>query len=145
MRIFRILDYIDYDIVNAKKSIEKEFDWKDYGGKHHESIFTKFYQSYLLPQKFKIDKRRAHLSSLICSNQITRQQAMKIIERSIYNQKELERDKNYILKKFMITDKEFDEIMKEPIRKHSDFKSNALIMDNIIKLYVKLYTIWNKS
>ena len=62
------------------KIIEKELNWQDYGGKHYESIYTKFYQGYLLNEKFGFDKRKAHLSNLICAKVITRKKSSCIIE-----------------------------------------------------------------
>ena len=58
------------------KIISDKLNWTDYGGKHYESVYTRFYQSYILPVKHNIDKRRAHLSNLICSGQITRSYAI---------------------------------------------------------------------
>src|SRR5690606_34064421 len=67
-----LLNYVYYSKKEAMKILEKEYQWKYYGGKHFESRFTKFFQSYYLPVKFGYDKRRAHLSSLIVSGEMTR-------------------------------------------------------------------------
>src|SRR5882757_6727466 len=75
-----ILNYVPYNKKEIKELITRELDWRDYGGKHYESIFTKFYQAYILPEKFKIDKRKAHLSTLICSGQLSREEALKELE-----------------------------------------------------------------
>ncbi len=105
---FYILDYVDYNKKAVKEFISKELNWRDYGGKHYESIFTKFYQAYILPEKFKIDKRKAHLSTLICSGQMSRQEAIHELEKPIYDPEELKADKEYVLKKFGLTEAEFD-------------------------------------
>ena len=60
-----VLDLVEYDKAAAKKLLMERYGWRDYGGKHYESVFTRFYQGYILPTKFNIDKRRAHLSTLI--------------------------------------------------------------------------------
>ena len=65
IRIFNILNYIPYDREQAMKILRLEIQWEYYGKKHHESVFTKFYQSYILPQKFGIDKRMAHFNHYI--------------------------------------------------------------------------------
>jgi N-acetyl sugar amidotransferase len=75
-----LLNYIDYNKNEAKKIITEELDWQDYGGKHFESIYTRFYQGYILPQKFGFDKRKMHLSSLICAGELTREDALKELE-----------------------------------------------------------------
>lgn len=121
-----ILNYMgDYIKTDAKETIKRELNWRDYGGKHHESIITKFYQSYILPVKFGVDKRRAHLSDLICDGQITREEALEEIKQPLYkSDAELEADIEYIVKKFGITRADFDQIMADPPRKHSDFKTD---------------------
>jgi N-acetyl sugar amidotransferase len=76
IRIVSILNYIDYNKKEAMELLTNELDWEYYGGKHYESIYTRFYQGYLLPKKFGIDKRYGHLSDLIKSDQIYRSQAI---------------------------------------------------------------------
>jgi N-acetyl sugar amidotransferase len=120
-----ILNYVDYNKKEVKEKIKKELDWRDYGGKHYESIFTKFYQAYILPEKFHIDKRKAHLSTLICSGQMTREEALKELQQPLYPGQELKADKEYVLKKLGLTNEEFDAIMHLPIRKHQDFKTDV--------------------
>jgi N-acetyl sugar amidotransferase len=134
---FYILDYVDYNKKAVKEFITKELDWRDYGGKHYESIFTKFYQAYILPEKFKIDKRKAHLSTLICSGQMTRQEALSELEKPIYDPEELKADKEYVLKKFGLTEAEFERIMQLPVRKHTDFKTDAQLKERYMSLLKK--------
>lgn len=121
IRTIPLLDYVDYNKKEAKKVLNSEFGWKDYGEKHYESIFTKFYQAYILPTKFNIDKRKPHLSALICSGQITREEALKELEKPLYEKGELERDKKYVLKKLGLSEKEFEDLMNLPIKKHQEY------------------------
>ena len=116
-----ILDYADYDKASVKRLISDELGWRDYGGKHYESIFTRFYQGYILPTKFGIDKRKAHLSNLIFSGQITRQEALAELAKPIYDPDQLEADYTFVLKKLGLTEQEFAELMSRPPRPHSDF------------------------
>ena len=132
-----ILNYVPYNKQEIKELIKKELNWRDYGGKHYESTFTKFYQAYILPEKFKIDKRKAHLSTLICSGQMTKEEALRQLEMPLYNPKELEGDKEYVLKKFGLTEKEFDEIMKLPIKRHQDFKMDGHLKEKYMNLLRK--------
>ena len=120
-----ILNYVPYNKAEIKEIIKKELDWRDYGGKHYESIFTKFYQAYILPEKFHIDKRKAHLSTLICSGQITKEEALAELEMPLYDPKELEADKEYVLKKLGLSQEEFDAIMALPVRQHEAFKTDT--------------------
>jgi len=136
----QVLNYIEYNKEDAKNILKNEFDWKDYGGKHFESIFTKFYQSYILPKKFNVDKRRAHLATLICAGQITKQEAINELNKNIYNETSIEEDKNYILKKLELSETEFDSFMKENPRSHLDFKTEKKMWNRYFKIvkYLKL-------
>ena len=94
-----LLNLLDYDKKKAKQEIIDKLEWRDYGGKHYESVFTRFYQGYILPKKFGIDKRKAHLTNLICSGQITREAAVKELEAPIYDSDQLRADYDFALKK----------------------------------------------
>jgi N-acetyl sugar amidotransferase len=119
-----ILNMIDYKVDEAISDMEKKMDWQYYGGKHHESIFTKFYQGYILPQKFGIDKRTAHYSTLICSGNMTRDEALIRLEHDIYQPNELAADMEYVLKKLGLTETAFKKIMQEPVKNHLDYPNN---------------------
>jgi N-acetyl sugar amidotransferase len=124
-----ILNYIEYNKKQVKEKIISELDWRDYGGKHYESIFTKFYQAHILPYKFKIDKRKAHLSTLICSGQMTKEEALEELKMPLYDPKEFSQDKEYVLKKLGLTENEFETIMKAEVRKHEDFKTDTRLKE----------------
>lgn len=121
LTMFSLLDYIEYDKENAKKFLIEELGWRDYGGKHHESIYTKFFQAYILPTKFGYDKRRAHLSSLILAGQIKREEALKQMEKPLYDEKELREHLIYVPKKLGLTTEEFEAIMNNPPGKYEEF------------------------
>ncbi|MBI2721821.1 MAG: N-acetyl sugar amidotransferase [Bacteroidetes bacterium] len=122
IRFVSILDLMDYNKEEAKKELIS-LGWKDYGGKHFESIFTRFYQGYILPVKFKVDKRKAHLSSIILAGQIDRVTALKIMENNEYTQKLQFEDKEFVIKKLGIGLEEFEKIMTLPIKSHFDYPS----------------------
>lgn len=131
------LDYLTYDKQVAKGILTNELGWKDYGAKHEESLYTKFYQDYILPKKFSIDKRKAHFSSLICSNYMTRVQALQELEKPTYDEKKVIEEIEYVAKKLNITTDEFDEIMKLPVRNFHAYPNNA---DSIYsKIAYKIY------
>lgn len=132
-----ILNYVPYDKAQVKEVIKKELGWRDYGGKHHESIFTKFYQAYILPEKFHIDKRKAHLSTLICSGQLTKEEALRELESPIYPPSELSGDKEYVLKKLGLSEAEFETIMRTPPGKHSDFKTDIYLKNSYMNFLRK--------
>ncbi|MCF8428670.1 MAG: N-acetyl sugar amidotransferase [Bacteroidia bacterium] len=116
-----LLNYLPYNKQEVIKSLVSELDWKDPGGKHYESIFTRFYQGYILPHKFGIDKRKAHLSNLIWSGQIKRQDALAILNESPYPKELIESDIAYFIKKLSLTTEEFENIMKQAPVSHENF------------------------
>jgi len=128
-KIHSVLDFVDYDKAEVKKLITRELGWRDYGGKHYESIFTRFYQGYILPRKFGIDKRKAHLSNLIFAGQITKQEALEELSRPIYNADQLKADYDFVLKKLGLSAEEFERIMSEPPRAHTDFDYERPLYD----------------
>jgi len=116
-----VLNYVDYNKKAVKELIQKELGWRDYGGKHYESVWTRFYQGYILPTKFNVDKRKAHLSDLIFGGQITKEEALEELKKPIYEPAQLKVDFEFVLKKFGITREEFEALMKIPPRSHYDF------------------------
>lgn len=118
-----ILNYVDYVKKDAIHILEDELGWGYYGGKHYESIYTRFFQGYILPKKFGYDKRRGHLSSLICSGEITRDDALNEMENEPYPQDLQEEDRRYVIKKLGITEEEFESIMNLPLKTILDYPS----------------------
>jgi len=118
------LDSLDYNVSEAKNLLKEKLNWQDYGGKHHESVWTRFYQGYILPKKFNIDKRKAHLSNLICSGQITRQDALNELKNDPYPKYLQEQDIDYVKSKLGISDDAFKSIMQMPIKSHDEFNSD---------------------
>lgn len=128
-KVIKPLNYINFNKAEAKRALIEKLDWRDYGGKHYESVFTKFYQAHILPTKFHVDKRRAHLSSLINSGQITREQALKELEKPLYDPKELKEDMEFVLKKLNFTQEEFNKYISTPPVSHLAYKSDQKIYD----------------
>jgi hypothetical protein len=132
-----ILNYLPYNKKEAKEAIAAELGWRDYGGKHYESLFTKFYQAYILPQKFKIDKRKPHLSTLICSGQMSREEAVKELGLPLYSAEALRQDKAYVLKKLGLDEQSFEEIMQLPVQSHAAFKTDEGLKKGYMQILEK--------
>jgi N-acetyl sugar amidotransferase len=118
-----ILDYTDYDKKTALQILKNELCWKDYGAKHFESIYTRFYQGFILPKKFRFNKKRLHLSSLVWSGQITREKALEEMEVDDYPLGLQEEDREYVIKKLGISPEEFEKIMSEHPKSFWDYPS----------------------
>lgn len=116
-----LLDYLDYDKKSAKRLLMENYGWEDYGGKHYESVYTRFYQGWILPHKFGYDKRRMHLSALVCSGQMTRDEAINEMSMPPYPPEWVEPDKAFVAKKLGISREEFDAIMAAPRRRYRDY------------------------
>lgn len=114
----KLLNWVYYNKAEAKETIIKELAWRDYGGKHYESIFTRFYQGYILPEKFNIDKRKAHLSNLVFSGQITKEEALRELKEPMYAEDQKRADYDFVLKKLGLTHEQFQKYLSEPPVSH---------------------------
>lgn len=123
VRVVSILNYADYHKEEAKKILQRELGWKDYGGKHHESIYTRFYQGYVLPRKFGVDKRYGHLSDLINAGQVTREQATEEMQQPPYPEALQQQDLIYVSKKLGMSVEQFNRLMREPVKRFTDYKN----------------------
>ena len=137
IREFRLMEFIDYNKKKVDVVLKNDLDWEYYGGHHHENHYTKFFQSYYLPQKFNIDKRKTELSALVRSGQIQRDVAKKEIESSPYHFEQKTVD--YAINKLGISQTEWDKIMKKPIKSHNEYKT-LLPFIRSMKVPIKLAT-----
>lgn len=137
-KVVNLLNYIDYNKTNAMKILEAEIGWKYYGGKHYESTYTKFYQGVILPQKFGFDKRKSHFSSLICAGEMTREEAIKLLQEPTYDPEQQKKDEKDICDKFGLSEKEFNALLTLPNKKFDDYPNSAWILNS--KLYM-IYSI----
>lgn len=116
-----ILNYIPYNKVQVMEKMNKELGWQSYAQKHGESFYTKFYQEYILKKKFGYDKRKAHLSSMIVSGQISREEALEDLKKEYYTKEDEKRDIQYFCEKMQISKNDFFEIMNAPKRTYWDY------------------------
>lgn len=121
IKTVRILNLMPYNKMKVKSEIMEALGWRDYGGKHYESIFTRFFQAYYLPEKFGFDKRKAHLSSLIVSGQISREDALIELSSPTYPSEKLAEDKEFVAKKLGISVEEFDVLLTMPQKSYKDY------------------------
>jgi N-acetyl sugar amidotransferase len=118
-----ILNYVDYDKPAAMEALRRELGWEYYGGKHYESIYTRFYQGYLLKEKFGFDKRRSHHSCLIHCGKMTRDEALADLEKPAIEPAQLREDRAFVIKKLRISEAEFREIMAAERKTFWDYPS----------------------
>lgn len=135
IRMIYLLNYIQYNKSEVIDMLTREFGWRNYGGKHHESVYTKFVQSYILPVKFGFDYRKATFSSQICAGDLNREEALSLLEQMPHDDATLEEDKKYFCKKLGISLEDFDEIMKLPLRTFEDYPNDRKKLELIYKIY----------
>ncbi|MGC5077819.1 N-acetyl sugar amidotransferase [Agrococcus sp. DT81.2] len=123
------LNLMPYRYAEAKKQITEEVDWRDYGGKHYESVFTRYFQGYYLPRKFGFDKRLAHYSSLILSDQMTRDEALRLMESENYPESLRVQDHEFIAKKLGLSVDGLEAIYALPPKEYSEYPNSKRIWD----------------
>lgn len=121
---FRPLDYIDYSRDKALKELHDFCEFKYYGSKHLENTLTAFTQLYWFPLKFKVDKRKSHLSSMIVSGQISREEALKELQMPLYDEIKMDAIIQLVRKKLNISSEEFEIIMEAKSKQHTDYKTS---------------------
>lgn len=127
--------YLEYNKQEAKQVLMNVYDWKDYGGHHHENLFTKFAMAYWLPVKFGIDKRQISLSAQVLSKAISREDALKQIQEVFDSSANLEELKEYVMKKLDMSSASFDEIMNAKNKNYTSYPSNYNLVYRNIKYF----------
>ena len=141
MEVVRPLNFMPYNKSEALKFLKEKINYKEYGRKHGESRFTKFFQNYYLPKKFNIDKRRPHLSSQILSHSLTRDEALRELQKPLYDEIELNQDKVYIAKKLEISVDELDRFTFEKgihYSKYANWDTRYKLITKVKKLVQKV-------
>jgi N-acetyl sugar amidotransferase len=123
IRMFRPLDYLEYNKLEAMNMLEEKFGYQKYHQKHFESRFTRFYESYWLPERFGYDTRKVQYSSLILTGQMTREQALEQLKVPAYNPEDIEHDKEFVSNKLRISQSELDNYFLMPKKTYKDYKS----------------------
>lgn len=127
-RYVELLNECQFRRTDAEAELADEVGWKPYGGKHHESTFTKYYQAHILPTKFGIDKRLAHLSSQLMNGELTRDEALARLNEPLYTPSELATDEAFVLKKLGFTPDEWAETMAAEPVPHDYYGSSAPVL-----------------
>lgn len=133
-KVLKPLNLLDFNKDIAQELLKNKYGWEDYGAKHSESRWTKFYQEVYLPRKYDLDKRRLHLSSLIVSGSIKREQAMEILEVPITNSKDEFTQSRFISKKLNLSYQEFEQLMALPNICHMEYPNSKIFHDILMKI-----------
>ena len=129
------LDYFQYEKSAALEILQRECEYRPYPYKHYESVFTRFYQGYILPRKFGFDKRRGHLSALIVTGQLSRATAIEMLKQSPYpDAAQEQQDRVFVLKKLGFSDDEFAAYMAAPAVPHGAYPTEEPFYRTLLKL-----------
>jgi N-acetyl sugar amidotransferase len=139
IKMVYLLNYVPYDKTEAINLLETELNWKNYGGKHYESKYTGFIQSYYLFRKFNIDYRRATLSSQICAGAISREEALELLKTSPFKSDVVDREIEYIAKKLGITVDEMKQIIDLPPHWYNDYPNDEKWLNYVYDTYRKVF------
>jgi N-acetyl sugar amidotransferase len=123
MQVFKPLDLCPFYKDSAEKLLFEKFGWEKFQHKHHESRFTRFYEDYWMPRKFGYEKRRAHFSSLILTNQMTRDEALERISKPELDEFTLKQEFEYVANKLDLTVEELQEIFEGDNKTYKDYKN----------------------
>lgn len=136
------LDYISYEKDAAMQELKEIVGFKPYPGKHYESVFTRFYQGYILPRKFGVDKRRLHLSNLVVTGQTSRSEAVSLLEADPYaSEEELSRDTQYVLKKMGWSPNQLAEYIQRKQVGHGSYASEYGYWKEVLRIGKKIKKI----
>jgi len=134
LAIHKPLNFFNYDKNLAQEELKEIYGWRSYGSKHSESRFTKFYQDIYLPRKFNFDKRRLHLSSLIVSGQVKRDDALEELKVSTISDREVRRDIKFVAKKIGVSEEDIINFIDKPSVDHCLYPNNLTIFSCISKI-----------
>lgn len=133
VQLVPLLNYGDFNKARALEIMKQRIGYVPYARKHGESRFTRFFQEYYLPEKYGFDKRKAHLSSLIASGQLTRQDALVELEKPLYDPISKMIDVEYCTRKLGFTKGEWQAVMAAPIAYPEDFPNNKKLIGSAVK------------
>jgi N-acetyl sugar amidotransferase len=134
LKVIRPLNMLPYHKEEATAELEKRFGWQQYGNKHYDNIFTRFYEGYWMPKKFGYDKRKAYLSSLVLTGQMSRKEAMDVLVAPPYDEALAMQDLEYVAGKLDISKAQFIELMNGENKTFRDYKNS----EKVLKLAIRL-------
>jgi hypothetical protein len=128
MKVFKPLNFVPFIKKDAESLLNQKYNWKPFQHKHHESRFTRFYEDYWMPRKFGYEKRRAHFSSLIMTNQMTRDEAIERLQNPEMGDKFMKSEFEYVANKLGLKASELQNIFDGENRTFHDYKSKYKIV-----------------
>lgn len=116
------------------QTLSEEYGYVPYGQKHFEDLLTKFLEGWWTPTRFGHDIRRAQLSSLVVTGQMTREEALEILSKPPITEDESKALFTEVAKRLEISEEELMALHDMP-ECTDKFKSQEKIYALGIKLY----------
>ncbi|MDC0236209.1 N-acetyl sugar amidotransferase [Candidatus Pelagibacter sp.] len=129
MKTIYPLNFVKYIKKDAEEELYKKFGWQSFKHKHHESRFTRFYEDFWLPKRFGFDKRKAHFSSLIMTQQMSREEALKRISSPELDEHFLKQEFEYVARKLDLSKDELQQLLEIPKNYYFNFKNKRWIIN----------------
>jgi hypothetical protein len=123
IKVYRPFWHLPYSKTVAKGIITDKYGWRDYGGHHHENVFTRYVIGVWMPLKFGIDKRKVSFSAYIRNGEMSRADALAQISQPAYEEGLMMEDHHYVAKKLGFSIKEMDLLWSAPNHSVHDFPS----------------------
>lgn len=128
LKVHHPLNLVPYIKKEAEDELNRLYGWQRFQHKHHESRFTRFFEDYWLSRRFGYEKRRAHFSSLILTDQMTRDEALDRISRPEMDEHFLKQEFEYVANKLDLTIEELQEIFAAPKKTYKDYKNKRWLI-----------------
>ena len=129
VKVVKPLDSLPYTKKIAIDTLTSKYGWTPYPQKHFESRFTRFYEAYWLPTRFGYDTRRVQYSSLILTNQMTRDEAIEKLKAPAYNPETIDEEFEYIATKLGISVEELRGYHEMPLKTYRDYKNQETMFN----------------
>lgn len=138
IKFVQLLTYFPYSKDEAKEILQKEYGWIPYPQKHFESRFTRFFESFWLPERFGYDPRRVQFSSLILAGQMVREEALEELRKKPYDEETIKDDFKYVATKLGVSVEELQGYFDMPKKFYWDYKNSQSLLQFLAKIASKL-------
>lgn len=136
VKTLQLLNYVPFTKKEMIDTLVNEYGYEPYKQKHFEDLLTKFLEGWWLPTRFGYDIRKAQLSSLVVTGQMTREEALEILKTPPLSEEESKELFSQVAKKLKISEEELMGYYNLP-KKYLKYKNNEWAF----KLGIKIYTI----
>lgn len=134
VKTLKPLNLVEFTKKEMVDTLVNEYGYEPYGQKHFEDLLTKFLEGYWMPKRFGHDIRRAQLSSLVVTGQMTRDEALKILEQPPVTEEEGKAMFKEVAKRLEISEEELQKFFDMP-KCTEKFKSQEKLYKFGIRLY----------